>query len=147
MLQNIMRLLLAFLIIIWAFLIISLHKAHSEEEWTITKFGKLSYAAVSGEVQHGDTLNFFIRSEDNCEKVWNTFTFYTWQTPGDIHQLLDRNIPIKLNGEVELTAKVVLVKPFLMGYRVAFSLGEFPVKEYTNFLHEFYQEEKNMKLR
>ena len=65
---------------------------------------------------------------------------------GDIHQLLDRNIPIKLNGEVELTAKVVLVKPFLMGYRVAFSLGEFPVKEYTHFLHEFYQEEKKYEI-
>ena len=118
----------------------------AEEEWTITKFDKLINVAVSGEVTHGDTLNFFIRSEDNCEKVWNTFSFYTYQKPGDIHQLLDRNIPIKLNGEVELTAKVVLVKPFLMGYRVAFSLGEFPVKEYTHFLHEFYQEEKKYEI-
>ena len=39
-----------------------------------------------------------------------------------------------------------MVKPFLMGYRVAFSLGEFPVKEYTNFLHEFYQEEKKYEI-
>ena len=27
-----------------------------------------------------------------------------------------------------------------MGYRVSFSLGEFPVKEYTYFLKEFYDE-------
>ena len=47
--------------------------AKAEEEWTITKFDKLINVAVSGEVTHGDTLNFFIRSEDNCEKVWNTF--------------------------------------------------------------------------
>ena len=127
------------------FLLISTY-VFAEEEWTITKFEKLSYAAVSGEVTHGDTLNFFLRSEDNCAKVWNTFTFYTYEKPGDIHQLLDRNIPIKLNGEVELTAKVVLVKPFLMGYRVAFSLGEFPVKEYIHFLHEFYQEEKKYEI-
>ena len=142
-----MRLILyIFLIICWAFLILAPLNAFAEEEWTITKFDKLSYAAVSGEVTHGDTLNFFLRSEDNCAKVWNTFTFYTYEKPGDIHQLLDRNIPIKLNGEVELTAKVVLVKPFLMGYRVAFSLGEFPVKEYTHFLHEFYQEEEKYEI-
>ena len=135
-----------FLILIWTFLILAPLNALAEEEWTITKFDKLSYAAVSGEVTHGDTLNFFLRSEDNCAKVWNTFTFYTYKKPGNIHQLLDRHIPIKLNGEVELTAKVVLVKPFLMGYRVAFSLGEFPVKEYTYFLHEFYQEEKKYEI-
>ncbi len=137
---------LLFITIYWLFLILAPLNAYAEEEWTITKFEKLSYAAVSGEITHGDTLNFFIRSEDNCAKVWNTFTFYTYEKPGDIHQLLDRNIPIKLNGEVELTAKVVLVKPFLMGYRVAFSLGEFPVKEYTHFLHEFYQEEKKYEI-
>ena len=27
-----------------------------------------------------------------------------------------------------------------MGYRISFSLGEFPVKEYTYFLKEFYDE-------
>ena len=135
-----------FLIIVWTFLILAPLNAFAEEEWTITKFDKLSYAAVSGEVTHGDTLNFFLRSEDNCAKVWNTFTFYTYEKPGDIHQLLDRNIPIQLNGEVELTAKVVSVKPFLMGYRVAFSLGKFPVKEYIHFLHEFYQEEKKYEI-
>ena len=137
---------LLFITIYWLFLILAPLNAYAEEEWTITKFDKLSYAAVSGEVTHGDTRNFFLRSEDNCAKVWNTFTFYTYEKPGDIHQLLDRHIPIKLNGEVELTAKVVLVKPFLMGYRVAFSLGEFPVKEYIHFLHEFYQEEKKYEI-
>ena len=111
----------------------------AEEEWTITKFDKLINVAVSGEVTHGDTLNFFIRSEDNCEKVWNTFSFYTYEKPGDIKQLLHKNVPIKING-VELSAKVITVNPFLMGYRVSFSLGEFPVKEYTYFLKEFYNE-------
>ena len=142
-----MRFLVFVLLHLLVVLIILFSYTQAEEEWTITKFEKLSYAAVSGEVTHGDTLNFFFRSEDNCAKVWNTFTFYTYEKPGDIHQLLDRNIPIKLNGEVELTAKVVLVKPFLMGYRVAFSLGEFPAKEYTHFLHEFYQEEKKYEIQ
>ena len=79
--------------------IIVLSNAHADEEWTIDKFKKLSYARVSGEVTHGDTLNFFILAEENCEKVWNTFIFYTYKKPGDIKQLMYRNIPIKINGK------------------------------------------------
>ena len=84
-------------------IIVFLSSAYAEEEWTITKFDKLVNVAVSGEVTHGDTLNFFIRSEDNCEKVWNTFSFYTYEKPGDIQQLLHKNVPIKINGK-ELSA-------------------------------------------
>ena len=64
----------------------------AEEEWTIDKFGTLSYARVSGEVTHGDNLNFWISAEDNCTKVYNTFTVYTYEKPGDIKQLLNKNI-------------------------------------------------------
>ena len=61
---------------------------YAEEEWTIDKFKTLSYARVSGEVTHGDSLNFFILPTEKCEKVYNTFTFYTWEKPNDIKQLL-----------------------------------------------------------
>ena len=124
-------------VVYWSFLILAPLNVFAEEEWTITKFDKLVNAAVSGEVTHGDTLNFFIRSQDNCAKVWNTFSFYTYEKPGDIKQLLNKHVPIKINGK-ELSAKVVTVSPFLMGYRVGFSLGEFPIREYTYFLKEFY---------
>ena len=127
-------------------LIILFSYAQAEEEWTIDKFKTLSYAKVSGEVTHGDSLNFFILSTENCEKVYNTFTFYTWEKPNDIKQLLYKNIPIKLNGE-DLTAKVEVVSPFLMGYRVMFSLGTYPVKEYIYRLHNFYNEEKKYEIR
>ena len=120
-------------------ILITLSSAVAEEEWTITKFDNLVYATVSGEVTHGDTLNFYVRSEDNCEKVWNTFSFYTYEKPGDIKQLLHKNVPIKING-VDVSAKVITVNPFLMGYRVSFSLGGFPIKEYTQFLKVFYDE-------
>ena len=120
--------------------------AKAEEEWTIDKFKTLSYARVSGEVTHGDSLNFFILSTENCEKVYNTFTFYTWEKPNDIKQLLHKNIPIELNGE-ELTAEVADVSPFLMGYRVTFSLGVFPVKEYIYRLNNFYNEEKKYEIK
>ena len=133
-----------FLIIIslhlFFFLLVFVYQAQAEdEEWTIDKFGTLSYARVSGEVTHGDNLNFWIRAEDNCAKVYNTFTVYTYEKPGDIKQLLHKNIPIKLNGE-DLTARVQDISPFLMGYRVHLSLGSYPIKEYIYFLNEFYEE-------
>ena len=126
-------------------LIILFSYAQAEEEWTIDKFKTLSYARVSGEVTHGDSLNFFISSRENCEKVYNTFTFYTYEKPNDIKQLLHKNIPIKINGE-DLTAEVEDVSPFLMGYRVTFSLGVFPVKEYIYRLNNFYNEEKKYEI-
>ena len=125
---------------LFLFLLVIAYQAQAdEEEWTIDRFKGLSYARVSGEVTHGDSLNFFISTEDDCAKVYNNFTFYTWEKPGDIKQLIDKNIPIKMNG-IELTANVISVSPFLMGYRVSFSLGKFPIKEYIYYLNEFYKE-------
>ena len=121
------------------FLIIIAYQAQAEEEWTIDRYETLSYARVSGEQTHGDNLNFWIRTQDNCETVYNTFTVYTYEKPGDIKQLLNRNIPIKLNG-TDLTASVQDIAPFLMGYRVHLSLGSYPIKEYVYFLKEFYDE-------
>ena len=125
---------------LFLFLLVIAYQAQAEEEeWSIDRYETLSYARVSGEVTHGDNLNFWIRSQDNCEKVYNTFTVYTYEKPGDIKQLLDKNIPIKINGE-EITAKVQDIAPFLMGYRVHLSLGSYPIKEYIYFLKEFYDE-------
>ena len=131
-----------FLIIVSAhlilFLLIIAYQAQAEEEWTIDKYKSLSYARVSGEVIHGDALNFFIGSHENCEMVYNSFTFVTYENPGDIYQLEGKNIPIKINGE-DLTAKVQSVSPFLIGFRVSFSLGSFPVKEYIYRLSKKYK--------
>ena len=127
--------------LLFIILILAPLSALAEEEWDIEKLKTISYARVSGEVTHGDSLNFVILSRENCEKVYNTFSFYTYEKPADIKQLLHKHIPIKINGE-DLTAKVEYVGPFLMGYRVMFSLGVFPVKEYINRLHNFYNEEK-----
>jgi len=123
---------------LFLFLLVIAYQAQSSE-WTIDRYKTLSFARVSGEVTHGDNLNFWIRAEDNCEKVYNTFTVYTYEKPGDIKQLLNKNIPIKINGE-EITASVQDISPFLMGYRVHLSLGSYPIKEYVYFLKEFYDE-------
>ena len=124
---------------LFLFLLVIVYQAQAEEEWTIDKNKTLSYARVSGEVTHGDNLNFWIRAEDDCAKVYNTFTVYTYEKPGDIKQLLNKNIPIKLNG-ADITASVQDISPFLMGYRVHLSLGSYPIKEYIYFLNEFYEE-------
>ena len=34
----------------------------------IDQFEQLAYARVSGEVTHGDSLNFFISQKDDCDK-------------------------------------------------------------------------------
>ena len=131
---------LAIFISLHLFLLVIAYQAQAEEEeWSIDRLETLSYARVSGEVTHGDNLNFWIRKQDNCEKVYNTFTVYTYEKPGDIKQLLNKNIPIKLNG-ADITASVQDIAPFLMGYRVHLSLGSYPIKEYIYFLKEFYDE-------
>ena len=125
---------------LFLFLLVIVYQAQAEEEeWTVDRHETLSYARVSGEVTHGDNLNFWIRTQDNCEKLYNTFTVYTYEKPGDIKQLLNKNIPIKLNG-ADITASVQDISPFLMGYRIHLSLGSYPVKEYVYFLKEFYDE-------
>ena len=125
---------------LFLFLLVIAYQAQADdEEWTIDKYRTLSFARVSGEQTHGDNLNFWIRAEDDCEKVYNTFTVYTYEKPGDIKQLLNKNIPIKLNG-ADITASVQDISPFLMGYRIHLSLGSYPIKEYVYFLKEFYDE-------
>ena len=97
------------------FLLVIAYQAQADhEEWNINKFEKLVYARVSGEVTHGDSLNFFIHVNDDCDRVWNTFTFYTYEKPGDIKQLIGKHIPIRINNQEE-TAEVEAVTPFLMG--------------------------------
>ena len=132
------RVLIIILLHLSLFFLVFAYQAQASE-WTIDKYKTLTFARVSGEVTHGDNLNFWIRAEDNCAKVYNTFTVYTYEKPGDIKQLLHKNIPIKLNGE-DLTARVQDISPFLMGYRVHLSLGSYPIKEYIYFLNEFYEE-------
>ena len=88
------------------------YQAQADEEWTIDKFRSLSFARVSGEVIHGDNLNFFIGTAENCLMVYNNFTFVTYENSGDIYQLEGKNIPIKING-AEVTAEVISVSPFL----------------------------------
>ena len=128
-----------------AFFLNLLSNAYADEKWTIKKFKGVSYAIVSGEVQSEDKLGFFISIEDNCKKVWQTFSFLTFEQPGDIKQLLHKHLPIKLNGN-ELTAKVEEILPHSRGYKIIFSLGEFPIGVYVQYLYDFYGVEKKFEI-
>ena len=135
---------------LFLFLLVIIYQAQAqaqEEEWSIDSLDSMAYARVSGEVIHGDNLNFFIESRYDCEKVWNNFTFVTYNDPGDIKQLLGKHIPITINGE-EITAKVEHISPFLkLGWRVLFTIGVYPVKEYIKVLNNFYIEEKKYEIK
>ena len=49
---------------LFLFLLVIAYQAQADdEEWTIDQFEKLAYARVSGEVTHGDSLEFFYFTE------------------------------------------------------------------------------------
>ena len=63
------RVLLIILLHLSLFFIVFAYQAQAhaeEEEWTIDSLETMAYARVSGEVIHGDNLNFFIDSRDDC---------------------------------------------------------------------------------
>jgi len=136
-------------LILFSFLsLFSLNHSYSyaEEEWSVKAYDGYSYAAVAGEIQHGDKLIFILDPSDNCERVTNTFSFYTWEDPIDFKQLINKDIPLKLNGKVGLTARVIAVNPIINGNHVILSLGAFPIKNYIGFLDEFYKKIKKYEI-
>ena len=57
---------------LFLFLLVIVYQAQaSEEEWKIDRYESLVFARVYGEVIHGDSLNFFINSKENCEKDYD----------------------------------------------------------------------------
>ena len=69
--------------------------------------------------------------------VQHVFTFYTYEKPKDISQLNGQKIPIQINDVSGYEIKVFMVRPFLMGYQVWFSLGTWPVDTLASSLKEF----------
>ena len=130
-----------FCVLIGLSLILNLRSVLATEvEWNIERFENLSYATVSGEIQHGDKLAFIIASEDDCNEVTSWFSFYTWRNPKDFNKLIDKEVPIILNGEISISATILSINPFLNGNRVILALGTFPIKEYIYLLHKTYEE-------
>ena len=139
------RLILFFILHLLVFSILIFTHSKAEEEWSIEEIDGYTYAAVSGEIQYGDKFAFILMPEDNCNKITTMFSFYTWNDPGDYRQLLDKHIPIKLN-DIETTAEVIQIIPVYDGLKVIFTLGVYPIKEYTYMIHTLYNHHKKYEI-
>ena len=110
--------------------------AQADDKWDFAKLdGVFSYGALAGQITHGDKLRFIMR-KDQCDMVQHVFTFYTYQKPADISQLNGQKIPIQINDVSGYEIKVFMVRPFLMGYQIWFSLGSWPVDTLASALKE-----------
>ena len=110
--------------------------AQADEKWDFAKLdGVFSYGALAGKITHGDKLRFIMR-KDQCDMVQHVFTFYTYQKPTDIFQLKGQKIPMQINDVSGFEVKAFMVRPFLMGYLVWFSLGTWPVDTLASALKE-----------
>ena len=139
------RLILFFILHLLVFSILIFTHSKAEEEWSIEEIDGYTYAAVSGEIQHGDKFAFILMPEDNCNKITTMFSFYTWNDPGDYRQLIDRHIPVKLNN-IETTAEVINIMQVYDGLKVIFTLGAYPIKDYTYILYNLYKHEKKYEI-
>ena len=83
--------------------------------------------------------------EDNCNEVITMFSFYTWNMPGNFRQLIDKHIPIKLNN-IDTTAEVIKIIPVYDGLRVVFTLGTYPIKDYTYVFYNLYKHDKKYEI-
>ena len=109
----------------------------ADDKWDFAKLEEgVSYGALAGEVTHGDKLRFIMR-KDHCDTVQHVVTFYTYQKPDDISQLKGQKIPVQINDVSGLEINAFMVRPFLMGYQVWFSLGSWPVDTLASALKEF----------
>ena len=124
-----------FITIYCFFLILAPINAQADEKWDFAKLDEFSYGALAGEVTHGDKLRFIMR-KDHCDTVQHVVTFYTYQKPTDISQLNGQKIPIQINDVSGFEFKAFMVRPFLMGYQVWFSLGTWPVDTLASALKE-----------
>ncbi len=127
---------LLFITIYWFFLILAPINARADEKWDFAKLDGFTYGALAGEVTHGDKLRFIMR-KDHCDTVQHIVTFYTYQKPDDIYQLKGQKIPVKINDVSGYEIKAFMVRPFLMGYQVWFSLGSWPADTLATALKEF----------
>ena len=127
---------LLFITIYWFFLILAPINARADEKWDFAKLDGFTYGALAGEVTHGDKLRFIMR-KDHCDTVQHIVTFYTYQKPDDIYQLKGQKIPVHINDVSGYEINAFMVRPFLMGYQVWFSLGSWPVDTLATALKEF----------
>jgi hypothetical protein len=127
---------------LFIFLFICFAASSEEKEWRVEKIGQLTVVSMNGEVQHGDTLLFWMKKLDGkCDVLKHTFTFYTAVNNPNINNLRDKLLPIKIKGEAfnngKIYAEVEYLSPFLMGHRLSLSLGQYKIDEHIDYLSKY----------
>ena len=134
------RLLIFFVVHILAItLIINTYSEASEGVWDVRSMrnGQTILVLKTGNVTYGDTLMLVLENKNGkCEKIQESFTFYTTTKNTGVKAIEGKNIPIKFN-EQELYAKASYVFPFLLGHRVMFSMGSYEVNEYLDYMLKY----------
>ena len=134
------RLLIFFVIHILAItLIINTYSEASENPWDIRSMsnGQTILVLKTGNVTYGDTLMLVLENNNGkCNRIQESFNFYTTTKNIQIKAIEGKNIPVKFN-EHELFAKASYVFPFLLGHRVMFSMGSYEVNEYLDYMLKY----------
>ena len=128
------------------FIVFAYHAQAKEEGWSIHDFKDYTYLSRNGNVIHADRLSFAMEHE-NCNEVSHLFTFLTTKAPNDIHQFLNKRLPIKINN-YPLTAQVIYINSVLndQGYWVLFELGQYESAKYASLMTDFSSENKNYEI-
>ena len=141
------RVLLIISLHLFLFLIVFAYQAQADEDgWTVHDFKDYTYLSRNGNIIHADRLSFAMEHE-NCNEVSHLFTFLTTKAPNDVHQFLNKRLPIKINN-FPLTAQVIYINPVLndQGYWILFELGKYESAKYASLLSGFSTENKNYEI-
>ena len=128
------------------FIVFAYHAQAKEDGWSVHDFKDYTYLSRNGNVIHADRLSFAMEHE-NCNEVSHLFTFLTTKAPNDIHQFLNKRLPIKINN-YPLTAQVIYINSVLndQGYWVLFELGQYESAKYASLMTDFSSENKSYEI-
>ena len=134
------RLLIFFVVhILVITLVINTYSEASEGVWDVRSMrnGQTILVLKTGNVTYGDTLMLVLENKNGkCDKIQESFTFYTTTKNTGVKAIEGKNIPIKFNKQ-ELYAKASYVFPFLLGHRIMFSMGSYGVNEYLDYMLKY----------
>ena len=142
------RLLIIISLHLFLFLLIFSYQAQANDNgWTIHDYEDYTYLTRNGSVIHADRLSFAMEHK-NCNEVSHLFTFLTTKAPSDIHQFLNKRIPIKINN-FPFTAEVIYINPVLnnQGYWLLFELGQYESTKYASLMNGFSSENKQYEIQ
>ena len=119
---------------------------HAESKWEIEEDQKFFQVRKEGTIQKGDHLTFLINKND-CNKIEQTFTFYTSKTNPSIKQIENTKVEVSTLGQNMLfdLKYVISAEPSMSGYIALISAGVYPIEMPLEVLSK--HEELDVKLK